>query len=111
MVAVVGAAVSGSPTAAAQPAGPPVGQAVMKVVGTSNGPVTIHYQINGGPEQTETDVTLPWQKSYPVFAELESKVGADAAGTSLVCTITMDGDKLVSFQSRPQPVCNFAYWG
>jgi hypothetical protein len=31
----------------------------MKVSGGS-APVTIRYRINGGPEQTETNVLLPW---------------------------------------------------
>lgn len=91
------------------PSGPPVGQAVMRVDGS--GPATIRYQINGGPQQTETGVTLPWEKSYPVFDQVESTVSADAGDTSLICTITMDGDKLVSFVSQPRPVCSFAYWG
>jgi hypothetical protein len=49
---------SGTPTPAA-PTGEPVGTAVMKVSGGS-APVTIRYRINGGPEQTETNVLLPW---------------------------------------------------
>lgn len=93
------------------PTGPPIGQAIMKIVGSAAGPVTVHYQINGGPEQVEANVTLPWEKPYPVYNELESKVSVEGTDASLTCTITMDGDKLVSFQSQPHPACNFAYWG
>ncbi len=92
------------------PTGKPVGQAVMKVSGGS-APVTIRYRINGGAEQTETNVSLPWEKHYPVYNELESQVTADGGDTALTCTIVMDGDKVVSFKSEPRPVCNFAYWG
>src|SRR5690242_6236988 len=59
------------------PTGQPVGTAVMKVSGGS-APVTIRYRINGGPEQTEFNVPLPWEKQYPVYNELESQVSADA---------------------------------
>jgi hypothetical protein len=92
------------------PTGAPVGTAVMKVSGGS-APVTIRYRINGGPEQTETSVPLPWEKQYPVYNELESQVTADGGDTALSCTIMMNGDKLVSFKSEPRPTCNFAYWG
>ncbi|WP_245845464.1 hypothetical protein [Mycobacterium arosiense] len=94
----------------AAPAGPPVGTAVMKVSGGS-APVTIRYRINGGPEQTETNVPLPWEKQYPVYNEVESQVSADGGDTPLTCTIIMDGDKLVSLKSEPRPACIFAYWG
>lgn len=94
----------------AEPTGPPVGTAVMKVTGGS-APVTIRYRINGGAEQTETNVTLPWEKQYPVYDELESEVAADGGSAALTCTIMMDGDKLVSFKTEVNPVCNFSYWG
>ncbi|SRX92136.1 hypothetical protein MSP7336_00360 [Mycobacterium shimoidei] len=99
---------SASPTSAA-PTGEPVGTAVMKVDGGSD-PVTIRYRINGGPEQTETNVTLPWEKQYPVYNEVESEVIADGGDATLTCTIIMDG-KLASFKSEPRPTCNFSYWG
>ena len=105
-VAATGAARS----AAAPPAGESVGTAVMKISG-GGAPVTIRYRINGGPEQTETNVALPWEKSYPVYEQLESKVAADGGDAALTCTITMDDDMLVSFKTEPRPVCNFAYWG
>ncbi|WP_231395992.1 hypothetical protein [Mycobacterium sp. URHD0025] len=95
---------------AAPPTGAPVGTAVMKVTGGS-APVTIRYRINGGAEQTETDVTLPWEKQYSVYDELESEVAADGGSAPLTCTIMMDGDKLVSFKTEVNPVCNFSYWG
>jgi hypothetical protein len=98
-----------APTSVA-PTGAPVGTAVMKVSGGS-APVTIRYRINGGPEQTETSVPLPWEKQYPVYNELESQVTADGGDAALSCTIIMNGDKLVSFKSEPRPTCNFAYWG
>ena len=82
----------------------------MKVSGGS-APVTIRYRINGGPEQTETSVPLPWEKQYPIYNELESQVTADGGDAALSCTIIMNGDKLVSFKSEPRPTCNFAYWG
>ncbi|GAB1813359.1 hypothetical protein [Mycobacterium sp. MUNTM1] len=105
--------ISASPppsSAPAVPTGWPVGTATMKVSGGS-APVTIRYRINGGPEQTETNVPLPWEKQYPVYNELESQVSADGGDVALICTIIMDGDKLVSLKSEPRPVCNFAYWG
>jgi hypothetical protein len=95
-----------TPTPAA-PTGAPVGTATMKVSGGS-APVTIRYRINGGPEQTETNVPLPWEKQYPVYNELESQVSADGGDTALVCTIIMDGDKVMSLKSGPRPVCDFA---
>jgi hypothetical protein len=75
----------------------------MQVRGAAS-PVTIKYQINGGPEQTETDVTLPWEKQYPVYNEIESSVTADGGGT-----IIMDG-KLLALKSEPRPTCSFAYF-
>lgn len=95
---------------AAEPTGTPVGTAVMKVLGGS-APVTIRYRINGGAEQTESNVTLPWEKQYSVYEEVESEVAADGGSATLTCTITMDGDKLVSFKTEVNPVCNFSYWG
>lgn len=95
---------------AAEPTGAPVGTAVMKVTG-GTAAVTIRYRINGGAEQTETNVMLPWEKQYSVYDKLESEVAADAGSTSLTCTITMDGDKLVSFKTEVKPVCSFSYWG
>ena len=95
---------------AAAPTGPPVGTAVMKVMG-GNAPVTIRYQINGGQEQTETGVSLPWAKEYPVYDKIETSVTADGGDIELICTITMDGDKLVSFKTEKRPTCSFAYWG
>ncbi len=97
-------------SATAAPTGPPVGTAIMKVIG-GNAPVTIRYQINGGPEQTESGVSLPWEKQYSVYAELETSVTADGGAAELTCTIIMGGDKLVSFKSERRPTCNFAYWG
>ncbi|WP_234009852.1 hypothetical protein [Mycobacterium colombiense] len=82
----------------------------MKVSGGS-GPVTIRYRINGGPEQTGANAPLPWEKQYPVYDQLESQVTADGGDTALICTIIMDGDKVVSLKSEPRPTCNFAYWG
>jgi glycerate-2-kinase len=99
-----------SAPASATPTGQPVGTAVMKVSGGS-APVTIRYRINGGPEQTEANVPLPWEKQYAVYNEVESQVTADGGDAALTCTITMDGDKLVSLKSEPRPTCNFAYWG
>ncbi|KBZ62212.1 hypothetical protein K875_03133 [Mycobacterium [tuberculosis] TKK-01-0051] len=102
---------SAPPTpASAAPTGQPVGTAVMKVSGGS-GPVTIRYRINGGPEQTGANAPLPWEKQYPVYDQLESQVTADGGDTALICTIIMDGDKVVSLKSEPRPTCNFAYWG
>jgi hypothetical protein len=101
-------ATTSSKTPAAAPTGPPVGTATMQVSGAA-GPVTIKYQINGGAEQTETDVTLPWEKQYPVYNEIESSVTADAGDTVLNCSIIMDG-KLVALKSEPRPTCSFAYF-
>ena len=92
------------------PTGQPVGTAVMKVSGGS-APVTIRYRINGGPEQTESNVPLPWEKQYSVYNEVESHVSADGGDAALTCTIIMDGDKLVTLKSEPRPTCSFAYWG
>lgn len=98
-----------APTSVA-PTGQPVGTAVMKVSGGSS-PVTIRYRINGGPEQTETNVPLPWEKQYSVYNEVESQVTADGGEVALTCTIIMNGDKLVSLKTEPRPACSFAYWG
>ncbi len=105
-LAVVAAAPT--PQAKADPANP-IGTATMRVIGVA-GPVTLRYQINGGPEQTETDVTLPWEKQYPVYDEISTSVSADGGDTAVTCTITMDG-KLVSYQTEPRPTCSFAYFG
>jgi hypothetical protein len=94
---------------AGAPTGPPVGTATMQVRGATS-PVTIKYQINGGAEQTETDVTLPWEKQYPVYNEVQSSVTADAGDAELTCSITMDG-KLLAFKSQSRPTCTFAHWG
>jgi hypothetical protein len=91
------------------PIGQPVGTATMEVVG-GVGVATIRYQINGGPEQTETNVTLPWAKQYCVYNEVQSSVTADAGESELTCSITMDG-KLLAFKSQSRPTCSFAYWG
>lgn len=93
----------------ATPTGPPVGTATMQVRG-GTGPVTIRYQINGGPEQTESNVTLPWEKQYSVYDKLDTSVTADGGSTELICTIIMDGN-LVAFVTEPRPTCSFAYWG
>jgi hypothetical protein len=82
----------------------------MKVSGGSAS-VTIRYRINGAPEQTESNVPLPWERQYPVYNELQSQVTADGGDAALICTIIMDGDKLVSLKSEPRPTCSFAYWG
>ncbi|OBF61781.1 hypothetical protein A5753_17560 [Mycobacterium sp. 852002-51971_SCH5477799-a] len=104
-------ATSSSPAStSAAPTGQPVGTAVMKVSGGS-APVTIHYRINGGPEQTESNVPLPWEKQYSVYNEVQSQVSADGGDAALTCTIIMDGDKLVALKSEPRPTCSFAYWG
>lgn len=98
-----------SPTAA-EPTGAPVGTAVMRVTG-GTAPVTIRYRINGGEEQTESSVMLPWEKQYSVYEKLESEVAADGGSEPLGCSIIMDGDKLVSFKTEVKPVCSFSYWG
>ncbi|TDO12086.1 hypothetical protein EV580_3810 [Mycobacterium sp. BK086] len=83
----------------------------MQMAGTGAGPVTIRYQINGGPEQIDTNVMLPWAKDYPVYNEITSSVTAEGGGQNvLTCSITMDG-KLLAFRSEPNPTCSFAYWG
>lgn len=98
-------------TANTTPSGPPVGTATMQMLGTGSGPVTIRYQINGGPEQVDNNVTLPWSKDYPVYNELSSSVTAEGAGQNvLTCSIIMDG-KLLAFRSEPNATCAFAYWG
>ena len=94
-------------TAAAQPTGPAVGTATMKVLGGS-APVTIRYRINGGPETTETSVTLPWSKDYPVYNEVSSSVSV--IGGEVTCTIMM-GSNLVSYKTETNPTCEFAYYG
>jgi hypothetical protein len=102
------AAPATAPPSSSVPTGPPIGTATMRVSGAT-GPVTIRYQINGGPAQTETAVTLPWEKQYPVFNEIQTSVTADAGDTELDCTIIMDG-KLAAFQTGPRPTCSFAYF-
>jgi hypothetical protein len=97
-----------SQTAPATPTGQPIGTATMTVRGP--GPATIRYQINGGAEQTESNVSLPWEKQYPVYNEIQSSVSADAGDAELICTIIMDGN-LVSFVTEPRPKCSFAYYG
>ncbi|WP_082957496.1 hypothetical protein [Mycolicibacter heraklionensis] len=92
------------------PAGSPVGTATMKVLGSADGPVSISYRINGGPQQTESNVTLPWEKNYPVYDEVETSVTADAGDATLSCTITMDG-MLAAFKTEARPTCSFAYYG
>ena len=94
--------------APATPTGRPVGTATMTVRGP--GPATIRYTINGGAEQTEANVALPWEKQYQVYDEIETSVTADAGDAELICTIIMDG-KLVSFVTEPRPTCSFAYYG
>lgn len=96
-------------TPSAAPSGPPVGTATMQVTGGA-APVNIRYQINGGPEQSETGVTLPWEKQYPVYNQVESSVTADGGDTELNCSILMDG-KLLAFRHEARPTCSFAYWG
>lgn len=96
--------ISPSPT----PEGAPIGTATMQVRG-GTAPVTITYQINGEPEQTETNVTLPWEKQYPVYDKVQSSVRADGGDTELICAIIMDGN-LVSFVTEPRPSCSFAYY-
>ncbi|WP_141867693.1 hypothetical protein [Arthrobacter sp. SLBN-53] len=90
------------------PEGSPIGTATMQVRG-GTAPVTITYQINGEPEQTETNVALPWEKQYPVYDKVQSSVRADGGDTELICTIIMD-DNLVSFVTEPRPTCSFAYY-
>jgi hypothetical protein len=98
-----------SETSSPTPTGQPITTAAMKISGGA-GPVTIRYQVNGAPEQTETNVTLPWEKQYPVYDEIPSSVTADGGDTELICTIIMDGN-LVSFKTEPRPTCSFAYYG
>jgi hypothetical protein len=92
------AATTMSETASATPTGQPIGNATMKVSGA--GQATIRYQINGGVEQTESNVALPWEKQYPVYNEIQSSVTADAGDAELICSIIMDG-KLAAFQTEP----------
>lgn len=96
-------------TVAPAPTGPPVGIATMKVIGGDT-PVTITYRINGGAEQTETGVNLPWEMQYPVYDEVQTSVTADAGDQALTCTITMAG-KLASYKTEVHPTCSFAYYG
>lgn len=91
------------------PEGAPIGTATMQVRG-GGAPVTITYQINGEPQVTETDVTLPWEKQYPVYDEVPTSVTADGGDTELICAIIMDGN-LVSFKTEPRPTCSFAHYG
>ncbi|AZG44498.1 hypothetical protein [Gordonia insulae] len=90
------------------PTGPAVGTATMQVTGS--GQATVRYSVNGAAEQTESDVSLPWQKQFPVYDELETTISADGGAAELSCTITMDG-KLVAYKTEPRPTCEFAYWG
>lgn len=92
------------------PSAPQVGTATMQVIGGGAGPVTISYRINGGAEQTESNVVLPWEKQFPVYDEVESSVTAEAGPQALTCTITMNG-MLASFKTEPHPTCSFAYYG
>ena len=46
-----------------------------------------------------------------MYDEIESEVTADGGDTELICTITFDGEKLVSFVTQPRPTCKFAYGG
>ncbi|UMB71651.1 hypothetical protein [Mycobacterium paraterrae] len=108
IVLSLAAAVSCTPQAQADP-GSQIGTATMRVSGAT-GPVTIRYQINGGPQTTETGVTLPWEKQYPVYDEVSTSVTADGGDDAITCTITMDG-KLLSFKTEPRPTCSFAYYG
>ncbi len=101
-------AVVSAPQVQADP-GPQIGTATMRISG-ADGPVTLRYHINGGPQQTETDVTLPWEKQYPVYHEVSTSVSADAGDTAITCTIMMDG-MLLSFETEPRPTCSFAYFG
>jgi hypothetical protein len=91
------------------PEGSPIGTATMQVRG-GTAPVTITYQINEEPQVTETNVTLPWEKQYPVYDEVPTSVAADGGDTELICAIIMDGN-LVSFKTEPRPTCSFAYFG
>jgi hypothetical protein len=100
---------SATTSAAPTPTGPPIGQATMKVL-VGEATVTIRYRINGGAEQTETNVTLPWEKEYPVYDKIGSSVTAEGGDEKLICTIIMDG-LLVAFVTEPNPTCSFAYWG
>jgi hypothetical protein len=74
------------------------------------GQATISYQINGGAEQVEPDVALPWEMQYPVYDEIVSSVTADGGDAELTCSIIMDG-MLAAFKTEPRPTCSFAYYG
>ncbi|MFT3714469.1 MAG: hypothetical protein QM774_00580 [Gordonia sp. (in: high G+C Gram-positive bacteria)] len=84
------------------------GAAKLQVQGT--GTATIHYTVNGGDEQTEENVTLPWEKEYGAVDELTSTVKGDGAGVT-GCSITFGGDKLVAMENDPAKECTFAYFG
>ncbi|MEE3850239.1 hypothetical protein VZC37_07830 [Gordonia sp. LSe1-13] len=77
---------------------------------TGDGAVDLTYRINGGAEQTEQGVILPWEKSYSVYPELETSVTVESGARTVGCTITM-GEHLVAFENEPSPTCGFAYWG
>ncbi|MGU3503105.1 hypothetical protein [Mycobacterium sp. C31M] len=98
-----------TPSEQPTPTGPQIGTATMQVRG-GTGPVTLTYRINGEPEVTETNVTLPWEKQYPVYDKIETSVTADGGDTELICAIMMDGN-LVSFKTEPRPTCGFAHYG
>jgi hypothetical protein len=102
-----GATTTSEPSASS-PTGQPIGTATMKVSGPSQ--ATIRYQINGGAEQVESDVTLPWEMEYPVYNEVTSSVTADGGDAELTCSIIMD-DMLAAFKTEPRPTCSFAYYG
>jgi hypothetical protein len=97
-----------SEAASPSPTGQPVGTATMKVSGV--GPVTIRYQINGGAEQVESDVALPWEMQYLVYDEIVTSVTADGGDAELTCSIIMDG-MLAALKTEPRPTCSFAYYG
>ncbi|TDH52109.1 hypothetical protein E2F47_14945 [Mycobacterium eburneum] len=86
-----------------------MGTATMKVTGGS-APVTITCSINGAAEQTETNVTLPWEKQYPVYDKVETWVTADGGAEVLGCTITMGGN-VAAYMNEVHPTCSFAYYG
>jgi hypothetical protein len=102
------AATTTSAAASPSPTGQPVGTATMRVSGP--GQATISYQINGGAEQVEPDVALPWEMQYPVYDEIVSSVTADGGDAELTCSIIMDG-MLAAFKTEPRPTCSFAYYG
>jgi hypothetical protein len=49
---------------------------VVLAAALSTAAATIRYQINGGAEQVESDVALPWEMQYLVYDEIESSVTA-----------------------------------